>query len=44
MVGKATRGRPRTWFAKQIVEDTQKTTNNELKITMTDREKWRSLN
>jgi hypothetical protein len=41
--GKAGRGRPRTPFTKQIIEDIGKINYKELKVAGMDRDKWRAI-
>jgi len=41
--GKAGRGRPRTPFMKQIIDDVGKTNYKELKVVVMDRDKWRDI-
>lgn len=38
MVGKAKRGKPKTRFMKQIIEDVEKTTYKALKVPLMDRQ------
>lgn len=39
--GKAGRGRPRTQFMKQIIEDIGNTNYKKLKVEVMDRDEWR---
>ena len=41
--GKAGRGRPRTPFMKQIIDDIGETNYKELKVAVMDRDKWRAI-
>jgi len=41
--GKVGKGRPRTPFMKQIIEDIGRTTCKELKVAVVDRDEWRSV-
>jgi predicted transcriptional regulator len=41
--GKAGRGRPRTPFMKQIIDDIGETNYKELKVTVMNRDKWRAI-
>jgi hypothetical protein len=41
--GKARRGRQRTPFMKQIIEDIGKTNYKELKVAVMDRDKWKAI-
>lgn len=41
--GKAGRGRPRTPFMKQIIDDIGKTNYKELKVVVMDRDKWKDI-
>jgi len=43
MEKKAGRGRPRTLFMKQFIEDVGKTTYKKVKVAVMDRDEWRCI-